>query len=99
MKTLKPRVALLPSRLRPATTKELARLSGGAWQTLRERVLRRDMGICQSCRRAGHEVDHVVPLWAGGSNHEANLQVLCSPCHEAKSADEARQRAGGGSKV
>ena len=43
--------------------------------------------------RAGAEVDHVVPLWAGGQHHIGNLQVLCVDCHREKTAREAKVRA------
>ena len=39
------------------------------------------------------QVDHVVPLWAGGSNERRNLQALCACCHAIKSLAEARERA------
>lgn len=29
-------------------------------------------------------IDHVKPLWEGGSDDESNLSVLCVPCHEKK---------------
>lgn len=34
------------------------------------------------------ELDHIVPLSEGGTNHVANLQVLCACCHAAKSHAE-----------
>jgi len=43
--------------------------------------------------RAVAQVDHVIPLWAGGSNERRNLQVLCACCHAIKSLAEARERA------
>lgn len=94
MRTLKPRVGLIGQRIKPATTKTLARLSGGKWEGVRERVMRRDFGICQVCKQIGRIVDHRIPLWEGGSNDESNLQVLCTPCHDMKSAEEAKRRYG-----
>ncbi len=41
---------------------------------------------------AAEEVDHVVPLWAGGADDESNYQSLCSPCHKVKTASEASAR-------
>ena len=42
--------------------------------------------------RAGGEVDHITPLWAGGRHYLSNLQVLCRPCHLEKTAREAAMR-------
>ena len=43
-------------------------LSGGAWDTLRRKVLARDMGICYLCDKFGADrVDHLVELAAGGT--------------------------------
>ncbi|MGF6957988.1 HNH endonuclease [Paraburkholderia youngii] len=30
------------------------------------------------------EVDHIVPLFKGGTDAPGNLQSLCEPCHAAK---------------
>jgi 5-methylcytosine-specific restriction protein A len=56
--------------------------------------------LCVLCQREGRvaaatELDHRVPLWAGGTDAEANLDPLCSPCHSAKTAREAAERAKG----
>lgn len=40
------------------------------------------------------EVDHIVPLRAGGTNARSNLQALCKSCHSRKTARED-QRWGG----
>lgn len=37
------------------------------------------------------EVDHVVPLFKGGTNDESNLQPLCRPCHVDKTTADARE--------
>lgn len=34
------------------------------------------------------ELDHIVPLWEGGTDDPVNLQVLCSCCHAVKTALE-----------
>ena len=80
------------------------RLSGGAWETIRQRVKERDRHVCAACGRVrgDHEVDHRTPVEQGGSNDMTNLQLLCSGvgnCHDVKTRAEARQRAGGMLKV
>jgi 5-methylcytosine-specific restriction protein A len=41
------------------------------------------------------QVDHIKPLFKGGTDAPANLQSLCVPCHEAKTRADAGLRAGG----
>jgi 5-methylcytosine-specific restriction endonuclease McrA len=77
------------------------------WPThTRKVVWKRDQGQCAGChmrflsiRGAGSEwhVDHIRPLFEANGDLEfwrlPNLQVLCIPCHNKKSALEARYRA------
>lgn len=39
------------------------------------------------------QVDHVTPLWKGGSNADDNLQILCVRCHAEKTQHENTYRA------
>lgn len=62
----------------------------------RYRVMKRDNFTCRACGASRHdnatlklEIDHVVPLAAGGTDKEENLQVLCVPCNAGKSNDSA----------
>jgi 5-methylcytosine-specific restriction protein A len=69
------------------------RLSGGKWAGIRSKVLKRDHGLCQSCKSRGlirfaQEVDHIIRLSDGGSNNPDNLQSLCTACHTAKTNAE-----------
>lgn len=67
----------------------------------RYHVARRDRGVCCECKTevegAAWQVDHVLPLWQADRDPWfwtlENLQTLCIPCHQAKSAREANQRA------
>lgn len=68
---------------------------GWQWQQLRKRILARDRGLCQQCLKAGkyrpaRDVDHIVHKANGGTDDDSNLQSLCSACHKAKTAAEAR---------
>ena len=49
--------------------------------------------LCVSCLefgniRAATQVDHIIPLFLGGSDTEENRQNLCDDCHHAKSLQE-----------
>jgi|SRR4051812_44300697 5-methylcytosine-specific restriction protein A len=59
---------------------------GREWTKLRERVAQRDGHLCQACARngrvvVGNECHHIVPKARGGSDDEANLEMLCHACH------------------
>ena len=72
------------------TTARLSDKSGSAWGKIRVRILRRDNGLCQTCKRSGkltlaEQVDHIVPVSKGGGNEDVNLEGICSSCHRDKS--------------
>ena len=64
------------------------------WKLIRERVIRRDRGLCQGvlsegalCGHPGTEVDHIRP----GNDHTlGNLQLLCAWCHKQKTQAESK---------
>lgn len=83
------------------TTSASERGYGWAWQQAVKRIRERDHDLCQACirRGSGHigrygAVDHIVPKAEGGSDDDANLQVLCDPCHTDKTAAESRRARG-----
>ncbi|WP_444942725.1 HNH endonuclease [Microbulbifer sp. ZKSA006] len=75
---------------------------GPAWRRLRKPVIARDKGLCQIClltgvATIGTHVDHITPKSQGGTDELSNLQLLCKPCHQRKTAQEgggARGRGG-----
>jgi 5-methylcytosine-specific restriction enzyme A len=74
-----------------------ARGYGWAWKKLRLKVMTRDRGLCQMClgnHRAviATDVDHIIGKARGGSDDLANLQALCGPCHDTKTATERAAR-------
>jgi 5-methylcytosine-specific restriction protein A len=104
LQTLKPRLQAAGSRLptlAPVRPETVQRKRGWAGVQDRERIRRRDCGLCQECLRQGRTsvgtvVDHKIPLWKGGSDDDSNKELLCqTPCHDAKSAREAKERARG----
>lgn len=67
---------------------------------LKRRVAARQLWRCAACRHLVdecYEIDHRVPLWAGGSNAVANLQALCHRCHRVKTMGEGIARGPSGS--
>jgi 5-methylcytosine-specific restriction protein A len=102
LQMLKPRVATLSSMRAAPLTTATVRITGSRLQAIRERILRRDNGVCQceECQaalapRLASVVDHIVPLWEGGAESDENRQSLHPDCHARKTAEEARRRAGG----
>jgi len=100
IKTLKPGVRTLDQRTarNPPGQK---RLRGDSLYAVMKRLVREKPRMCAACYATGRvtigeELDHIVPLWQGGSNEAGNLQWLCRPCHREKTAREARERTGGG---
>jgi 5-methylcytosine-specific restriction protein A len=75
---------------------------GWSWQLKRDRVLRRDCGICQirgpNCCVIARDVDHIVNKkeaerrgWTKEQiDDETNLQSACTVCHKEKTAAERR---------
>jgi 5-methylcytosine-specific restriction enzyme A len=63
------------------------RLPGYTRMKRNERIRERDGYCCQKCGRpeAKGEIDHIVPLKDGGTEADANCQLLCVECHKDKS--------------
>lgn len=99
LQTLRPRIGTAKlSRIPSLTTEANPRKRGSAGVKDRNRIRERDCGVCQECKRQGKttrgaHVDHIRPLWNGGSDDDCNKELLCIPCHEAKSSREAKERA------
>lgn len=76
-----------------ATQSRHERGYGAQWVKTRERIKRRDNGLCVPCDAAGRvtlmtEVDHIIPKSLGGTDDDDNLQCICSECHKTKTATE-----------
>jgi hypothetical protein len=70
-----------------STTKEKRNVTG----LMKKRVAARQEWKCGTCKKTfdeTYEIDHIVPLYKGGSNDENNLIGLCPHCHRIKTVDE-----------
>jgi len=88
LRTTLPRVSPAPSRVQPAATRSEQRMTGRRLQARRLRIWSRDPR-CRDCRTLteyphGFELDHEVPLAAGGEDSDENCAVRCPSCHERK---------------
>lgn len=55
-------------------------------QEIKTAVWERDKGKCVECGSVNFlEIDHIVPLSAGGTSNLSNLQLLCRNCFQKKS--------------
>jgi len=53
------------------------------WRRIRAAFLKK-YSVCVVCGNQAMEVDHIMPLEAGGTNDWDNLQALCKRCHSQK---------------
>lgn len=72
------------------------RIRGRKLQRIRNAVLSREP-LCRACYAKGRytaatELDHIIPLHAGGTNDASNLQPLCRECHQAKTVRDMGYR-------
>jgi len=64
------------------------RTRGRRWMRMREVVLIEEP-VCRICeRRPSVEVDHILPIFKGGTDERDNLQGACHECHEDKTCDD-----------
>jgi 5-methylcytosine-specific restriction protein A len=79
-------------------TASSGRTSSRAWQLTRVKVLQRDRHTCQirgpRCLVTASQVDHVVPVYRGGTDDMGNLRAVCIPCHNEVTAAQARAARG-----
>jgi len=64
---------------------------GWAWIKISKQFLR-SFPMCMACGGIATSVDHVIPLRAGGTHDEWNLQSLCQSCHNSKTAQDKKRR-------
>lgn len=63
------------------------------------RIFLREQGRCYVCGRRlrvgvdTYQIEHPEALILGGSDDDADLRVICTDCHKAKTAADAKARA------
>ncbi|NRA15207.1 MAG: HNH endonuclease [Oceanospirillaceae bacterium] len=67
---------------------------GRKWRRLREKIRARAKGLCEAHKLQGIYLsgcicDHIINKAEGGDDSEPNLQWLCKPCHDEKTAKES----------
>ena len=83
-----------PHQIRAANSKRRALLlqaEGSFTQKDVDTIIKSQKYLCIVCHcklATTYEVDHIVPLSAGGTNLKTNLQVLCKPCNRSKGAKD-----------
>jgi 5-methylcytosine-specific restriction endonuclease McrA len=65
--------------------------------TIKGQIILKNGSKCNVCKIefvASHlSIDHIVPIFMGGTNNKKNLQLLCEKCHRLKTSkdDEIRK--------
>jgi 5-methylcytosine-specific restriction enzyme A len=64
--------------------------------TIRKRLLD-SQPLCQMCDKQSiikpaTEVDHIAPLFKGGTDDMDNLQALCADCHKIKTLHDVSRK-------
>lgn len=94
-RTSEPTIKVVPAASRRTNGRKRQEWRKAAWVSA--------CGLCAMCGKLmrfpdGFELDHIVPLCAGGADDPSNMQVLCvswgddgkkGGCHVAKTAEEA----------
>lgn len=70
------------------------RITGRPLQRIRRRIAVRDLCTCRMCGcvTSKFEIDHIVPLFAGGPDSDGNRQLLCVECHKAKTLEDEKMK-------
>jgi 5-methylcytosine-specific restriction protein A len=64
------------------------------WREFRKQIAKERGSVCAICGARGKIItDHIREIRDGGAIYDrANIQLLCLPCHNQKTAQAARER-------
>ncbi|PLX37005.1 MAG: hypothetical protein C0605_07740 [Hyphomicrobiales bacterium] len=99
LKSVPSRLKSLSGRLKVPPKKADAFYQSKAWRRLAAIVKRERGNTCEQCGATNVRLiaDHIIEIKDGGDRlSRRNIQVLCYPCHNRKTATAARQRVLGG---
>lgn len=90
------RLSPAPRRLSPPPKQAAPFYQSAEWRALSAAVKAERGSCCARCGRQGYVIaDHVVEIRDGGARLDrSNIQLLCAPCHGAKTEQRKRERAG-----
>jgi 5-methylcytosine-specific restriction protein A len=78
----------LPTIRKHRKRREAIAAGNDAAARLRREMRKSVMVVCARCPArvfaSAADVDHIVPLAKGGQDIDSNVQILCRPCHKAK---------------
>lgn len=83
-----------PEGVRNQTRNRRAKLRDGGVLSkgIEKKLMKLQKGKCPSCKVSlehGFQLDHVIPVAAGGANEDSNVQLLCPKCNQSKGAKHA----------
>ncbi len=84
-------LAFLTAGVEPPPAPPKAPTARRVTASMKKTVAARQRWRCDACGgllSAVHEIDHITPLWRGGTNDASNLHALCRECHGRKTLTE-----------
>ena len=61
------------------------------WRAIRKKFLS-NYPLCVRCGHEATMIDHILPVFEGGTHDERNLQSICVICHGVKTRKDLRRR-------
>jgi len=75
----------------PIEIEKTKKLKRNVTESMKKMVASEQQWQCAVCKKVldyTYEIDHVIPLFKGGTNEMNNLQALCRSCHGKKTITE-----------